>query len=130
MTPEASASFVRAVRDLEDARRIASIGLARVAARSAYYAIFHAAEALIVARTGKIAKSHSGVRSEFSRLLGPTPGEHRELITILGNSYRYKEIADYSLDPDARITDGDAEALISSASRFLASIEAMLSPPT
>jgi hypothetical protein len=38
---------------LIDARQIATLVLAKVAARSAYYAAFHAAEAFIVERTSK-----------------------------------------------------------------------------
>ena len=57
MTPEAESYLAKAREDLSDARQIASIGLAKVAARSAYYAAFHAAEALIVDKTGNVAKS-------------------------------------------------------------------------
>ena len=38
------------------------------AGRSAYMAAYHAAMALIVARTGRSPKTHSGTRSEFARL--------------------------------------------------------------
>lgn len=69
-----AAQFLEKARsDLNDGHKIASIGLAHVAARCAYYAAFHAAEALIMERTGKIAKTHSGVRAEFARLLKGTP---------------------------------------------------------
>jgi hypothetical protein len=54
--------------DLSDARQIAEIKHAKVAARSACYAAFHAAEALIFERTGKAVKTHRGVRIEFARL--------------------------------------------------------------
>ena len=57
MTPEAKDYLDKARDDLEDARKIAAIHLAKVAARSAYYVAFHAAEALIIERTGKIAKT-------------------------------------------------------------------------
>ena len=73
MTPEAAQFLEKARSDLNDGHKIASIGLAHVAARCAYYAAFHAAEALIMERTGKIAKTHSGVRAEFARLLKGTP---------------------------------------------------------
>ena len=46
MTPEASDYLRKAREDLGDARKIAAINLARAAARLAYYAAFHAAEAL------------------------------------------------------------------------------------
>jgi len=69
VTPEAEASLVRAGRDIDEARMVAALPLARAAARSAYYAAFHAAEAFIVGRTGKIAKTHRGVHSEFAPLI-------------------------------------------------------------
>ena len=69
MTPEARAHLDKALEDLDDAEKMIGIGLSRAAARSAYYSAFHAAEALIVERTAKVAKSHSGVRTEFARLL-------------------------------------------------------------
>ena len=73
MTPEAASYLAKPREDIGEARQIAGIGLAKVAARSAYYAAFHAAEALIVEKTGRVAKSHSGVRSEFARLAKDDP---------------------------------------------------------
>jgi uncharacterized protein (UPF0332 family) len=43
VTPEATDYLSKARDDLNDARKVAAIGLAKVAARSAYYAAFHAA---------------------------------------------------------------------------------------
>jgi hypothetical protein len=60
VTPEAADYLSKARDDLNDTRKIAAIGLAKVAARSAYYAAFHAAEAFIVERTGKIARPTLG----------------------------------------------------------------------
>ena len=68
MKPETGKFLDKARGDLADAKKIVAIELANVAARSAYYAAFHAAEAFIFERTGKVAKTHSGVRSEFARL--------------------------------------------------------------
>jgi len=70
--PEAADYLDKARSDLEDARKIAAIGLPKIAARTAYYAAFHAAEAFIVERAGKIAKTHSGLRAEFARLAKET----------------------------------------------------------
>ena len=55
---------------------IMGIGLHRAAARSAYYAAFHAAEALIHARTGRAAKTHAGC-AEPVRAAGPAGDGHR-----------------------------------------------------
>lgn len=73
MKPEAADYLEKARENLDEAKKIYGIGLASVAARSAYYAAFHAAEAFIISHTGKIAKSHSGVRTEFSRLTKDDP---------------------------------------------------------
>jgi uncharacterized protein (UPF0332 family) len=71
--PEAANYLDRAWEDLSDARQIARIHLAKVADRSAYYAVFHAAEALIFERTGRAVKTHRGVRIEFARLTKDDP---------------------------------------------------------
>jgi uncharacterized protein (UPF0332 family) len=60
--PEAQDYLDKALEDLGDAEKIAGIFLAKVAARSTYYAAFHAAEAFIIERTGKVPKTHNGVR--------------------------------------------------------------------
>ncbi|HEV3247646.1 MAG TPA: HEPN domain-containing protein [Beijerinckiaceae bacterium] len=104
MTPEAESYLDKAREDLLDARKIAGIRLAKVAARSAYYAAFHAAEAFIVGRTGKIAKTHSGVRTEFARLLRETPDSGRTLLRFLAQAYKYKELGDYGIGPGAVVT--------------------------
>jgi uncharacterized protein (UPF0332 family) len=119
VTPEAARYLEKAGEDLSEAQQIAAIHLAKVAARSAYYAAFHAAEAYIVAKTGRVARTHSGVRAEFSRLAKDDPLISKSLITFLPQAYRYKEIGDYSLDPDAVITMGHAEAAIISAAAFI-----------
>jgi uncharacterized protein (UPF0332 family) len=126
MTPEAASYLVKAREDLDDARQIAGIGLAKVAARSAYYAAFHGAEAFIVEKTGKIAKSHSGVRSEFARLTRDDPRIGKAVTAFLAQAYKYKEIGDYGVGEDAVVTMADAEAAIRSAGHFIEKIEEIL----
>ena len=82
MRPETSAYLDKARRDLGDARAVADIGLSMIAARSAYYAAFHAAEAFIVERTGKIAKTHSGVRSKLAELSRTDHTIDRDVLTF------------------------------------------------
>lgn len=129
MTPEAEASLVRARRDLDEARMVAALPLARAAARSAYYAAFHASEAFIVDRTGRIAKTHRGVHSEFARLIKDRAEDDRRLGRTLPDGYRYKELADYSVDPDAVITDRDAAEMIDAATRFVVRVTELLTAP-
>ncbi len=126
MTPEAANYLDKARNDLEDARKIAMIGLARVAARCAYYAAFHASEAFIVENTGKIAKTHSGVRAEFARLAKETPEIDKSFPKFLAKSYLYKEISDYGVGPDADVTMADGTDAITNATRFVDAMTALL----
>jgi uncharacterized protein (UPF0332 family) len=126
MTPEARDYLDKAQDHLDDAGKIAAIGLGRAAARSAYYAAFHTAEALIVERTGKIAKTHSGVRSEFARLAKDTPGIDRTFPTFLAQAYLYKEIGDYGVGHGANVTLSEGNQAIATAKRFLDCIKALL----
>jgi uncharacterized protein (UPF0332 family) len=126
LTPEALAYLERAREDLSDARQIARIRLAKVAARSSYYAAFHAAEALIFERTGKVAKTHRGVRVEFARLTKDDPRLSQEIGGFLAQSYLYKELSDYGTGPGETITVADAEAAIASAEDFVRWVEVAL----
>jgi uncharacterized protein (UPF0332 family) len=111
---------------LSDARKVATVGLATIAARSAYYAAFHAAEALIIESTGKVAKSHSGVRSEFGRLAKQTSTLDREHSVFLAKAYSYKEISDYRVGQNATISEAEASEAIESATRFVERITTLL----
>ncbi len=126
MKPETRNFLDKATGDLADAKKIAAIGLATVAARSAYYAAFHAAEGFVFERTGKVAKTHSGVRSEFARLTKQSPDIGKALAAFLAEAYKFKEISDYSVDPGQNVTIEEAAGAISKAERFIAGIVALL----
>ncbi len=126
MTPEAKDYLDKARADLGDARKIAGIHLAKVAARSAYYAALHAAEAFIIERAGRVAKTHSGVRTEFARLLKDALGAERALLTFLAQAYKYKEIGDYGIGRGAVVTDEEANDAIDGAARFIERVTALL----
>lgn len=119
MTPEAADYLDKAREQLSEARKIVDIGLAKAVARSAYYAAFHAAEALIVERTGKAARTHSGLRAEFARLTKDLPNFDKADTTFLARAYQYKEISDYGFGDRAALTLTDAESAISTAERFV-----------
>jgi uncharacterized protein (UPF0332 family) len=126
VTPEAARLLARAREDLSDASQIMQIGLARVAARSAYYVAFHAAEAFIVEQTGRIARTHAGVRREFARLAKDDGRVAQGMTTFLAQAYEYKEVSDYNVDPKAVVTMQNAETAIARATDFLDRIEAIL----
>jgi uncharacterized protein (UPF0332 family) len=124
--PETQKYLAKARSDLADAKKIATIGLEKLAARSAYYAAFHAAEGLIFENTGKVAKTHSGVRSEFARLTRDASEIDRAYSTFLSEGYKLKEISDYSVDPSEEITPEEANRAIAAAERFVAGIATLL----
>jgi uncharacterized protein (UPF0332 family) len=114
---------------LADARQIAALPLPRLAAREAYYAAFHAAEAYIFECTGKAATTHRGVRSEFTRLARREPRIDGELSRFLATAYQLKETADYGIGPAvASISADQAAAAITTAARFIDTINQLLSP--
>jgi hypothetical protein len=61
------------------ARKVIAIQLPAVAAKEAYLAAYHAAQALVFQATGKAAKTHSGMRTLFARVAkdDPSPGSTR-----------------------------------------------------
>ena len=128
MTPEAEEHLEKAHEALIKARGLLDVmHYSDEAARAAYLAGFHAAQALISERTGRVAKSHSGVRSAFARLVRDDPRVDRSLVSFLGRAYRFKEVADYGTGPDAVVTVAEVEEAIASAQRFVEITAGLLS---
>src|SRR5271169_1052474 len=121
MKPEAADYLGQARQCLDEAKQIAALmPLHHIAAREAYLAAYHAAEAYIFERTGKPAKTHRGLRSEFSRLARSEPRIGREYLTFLAQAYEYKSIADYSVGSTSPpITAEDARSTIDTAERLI-----------
>ena len=112
---------------LADARMIVTLPLPHVAAREAYIAVFHAAEAYIFEQTDKVAKSHGGVHTEFARLARNEPRIGRGLTTFLATAYTFKQRADYAVGPSATpITSAEAVAALAEAAQFIDTIAGVL----
>jgi hypothetical protein len=81
VNPETAEYLDKAHRCLAGAKTIAAAGLPDVAAREAYLAVYHAAEAYIFERTDKAAKTHRGVRRipDLSRRSLRIPALHHGL---------------------------------------------------
>ena len=127
MKPEARDYLDKARRCLQNARTIASAEVYDVAAREAYLAAFHAAEAYIFEQTGRAAKTHRGVRNQFGRLARDEPRIPRELVAILREGYELKTTSDYGIGYAAQtISAADANSAIDTAKRFVDSIAALL----
>lgn len=120
---EATVELERARTCLEEARTLEEAGLAYGAASRAYFAVFHAAQALLFS-AGLQARSHHGVAS----LLGEhfvKPGTlSSEMGRLLSRMQRDREDADYL--SGAVFTGVEARELVENAERFLDEIVSLL----
>ncbi len=126
MTPEAADHLKKARTCLDRARVILEAEVPDVAAREAYLAGFHAAQALIVERTGREAKTHKGAHTEFARLTRGEPRVDVELRQFLPKSYDMKALADYGVGTLADVSAERASAAIQTAARFIECIAGLL----
>jgi uncharacterized protein (UPF0332 family)/predicted nucleotidyltransferase len=119
------ASLMRYAREsLDTAKATLRIDLPHVAARESYMAVYHAAQALIFARTGAAPKTHSGVNARFNDVARHLPGLPRDLVDFVNGAYKFKERADYHTgEPIGR---SEAEAALGAARRTVAAIASML----
>lgn len=127
MTPE-SADYLRKARaHLAKARDLFNItDYPEEAARAAYLAAVSAAQALIFVRDGRAAKTHRGVRISFARLAKDDVGIEQVHVDFLNDAYRFKEIADYGLDPQVVVSEADARDAIELAARLIDCITEIL----
>ena len=95
------------------------VNLNDAAGRTAYLVGFHAAQALIFETHGRTFKTHSGVRSEFARLVRDDARVDRELRGFLGYAYQLKEIADYESGPGSKVSPNVARVALQTARRFV-----------
>ena len=99
MTPEADRFLQTAQKHLERARIMLSVGLNEDTGRAAYLAGFHAAQAFIFEKIGKVLKTHKGVQTEFLRITKDDLCFKAELRIFLSHAYNFRAIADYETGP-------------------------------
>jgi uncharacterized protein (UPF0332 family) len=88
VTPEAADYLAKAREYLNKARSLLDVKhYSDEAARAAYLAAFHAAQALVFERTARVAKSHSGLRTTFARLAKDDPRIDRPFTRFLARVY-------------------------------------------
>ena len=127
MTPEAAGHYAKAHEYLTKARALLDVlHYTDEAGRAAYLAGYHAAQALIYDRTGREAKTHKGVHSQFNRLAKSDPRFDDELRRFLAQTYDLKAIADYEFGPDSAVPPERVEAAIAMAIRFVFCVESSL----
>jgi uncharacterized protein (UPF0332 family) len=97
-----------------------------VAAKEAYLAGYHSAEALIYELSGKAAKTHRGVRIRFADLARADPRIDPAFTEFLAQAFDFKIVADYGTDPEDFVTMDQAARMIETARRFVDCIEKVL----
>ena len=119
MSPEAHAALESARKRLANAQAIAGIGIFEVAAREAYLVVLGVAQALLFERTGRIVKTHSGVRTQVELLARDDPTLDPSLAVFLARAYDFKEVADYGGTRRGPITAEEADWAVATAGQLL-----------
>lgn len=130
MSPEARAALARARQRVANARAIAGIGIFEVAAREAYLVVLGAAQALLFERTGRIVKTHSGVRTQVALLARDDPALDPTLAVFLARACDFKEVADYGGTRRGPITAEEAEWAVTTAQQLLHHVAVLLGDTT
>lgn len=121
MTPQVQEHLAKARDCLTRAKAILVAGIGEDAGRNAYLAAFHAAQAYILMRRGRVARTHRGVHRLFCELTADN-SPLRELAIFLSQAYNLKSVADYELGPGADVPLDRASAAIDRAEQFVVRI--------
>lgn len=113
--------MAKAVQAAASAKVLLETGDADGACNRAYYAMFDAARAALLATGFEVGKTHKGVLSAFSDRLvknGPLP---KEIGRLLKHAETFRYVADYECDP---VELSDARSMVEQAETFVAAMQA------
>ena len=127
MTPQSTRFLEKAQRLLIESETMLGVALYDAAGRTAYLAGFHAAQALIFERLGKIVKTHNGVQTEFLRLTKDEEGVDDELRSFVSRAYNLKAIADYETGVGDGVSPERATEAMSTGKLFVAHVTRLIS---
>jgi uncharacterized protein (UPF0332 family) len=124
MKSEVQALMQKARDSLRAAEVLYHEGFADFCASRAYYALFYAAEALLLDRNLTFS-SHSAVIAAFGKEFAKTglldPKYHRYLLDAQDS----RNVGDYGVGPG--VTDGQAQEVLGGAREFITAVERYLS---
>ncbi len=128
MNEELRVHLQKARERLEDAQVLLQKNRCAGAVNRSYYAIFHAASAMLSQEGRKVRThySHHGVKVKFGQLLVQTGKVDDEFGRILSRAYDLREDADYALDAKSEISREVAEEELRKAAEFVAMAEEYL----
>lgn len=130
MKEETRLHMEKAIKILETARKLVRDGYCNDAARDAYLATYHAAQAYIVDHAGKAAKTHNGAHSQFAQLAILEPRITTELQRFLPQAYSLKAVVDYEFGEGSDVPRDRAENAVATAGRFVDRIALLLAEGT
>ncbi|WP_149538424.1 HEPN domain-containing protein [Siccirubricoccus phaeus] len=130
MTAEVAALLAKARNLLTEGEAMQAAALPNAVGRAAYLAVFNAAMAFIYVRSGRVVKTHRGVRAEFARLAREESRLDPGFARFLSAAYEMKVVADYEADPAIFLAMEPAAAALATAHRFVAAIAALLAEET
>lgn len=123
MKGQTEALLAKAAENLLASQDLLRSGHPEIAVSRSYYAMFYAAEALLVEDNLEFS-SHGAVHAAFGERFAKTgrldPKFHRYLL----DAYRARQSADY--DAPAEITQADAEVVVQRAAEFIEATKRML----
>ena len=108
---------------LEDSKKLLALGRLRSALDRAYYATFHAAQA-ILASEGFKPKTHAGLRKLFGREVVKRGLVEKELGKFLTRVFSMRQVSTY--DIYASIEEAEAKEIVNKAERFIGKIKEIL----
>jgi uncharacterized protein (UPF0332 family) len=117
--------MAKAVQAAASARVLLETGDADGACNRAYYAMFDAARAALLAAGHSVGKTHKGLLNAFSDRLvkdGPLP---KEMGRFLKQAETFRYVADYEGDP---VELSDAREMVRQAETFIAAMRAQFMP--
>jgi uncharacterized protein (UPF0332 family) len=130
MKQESAQHLQKARKLLDLAQRLIRHGYASDAVRDAYLVAHHAAQALIVDRTGKAAKSHESAHSQFAHLTVNEPLIDGPMKRFLPEVYALKTASENGLGDSAEVQLEQATEAVARAALFLERIAYLLTHPS
>ena len=95
------------------------------AASDAYYAMYHAAKAMLLRRASKVTR-HEDVKRKFGDLLVGTGKIEARFRDYLEAAYHGRVLADYATDPGFTVSAEDARLYLKNAVEFVGLAEQFL----
>ena len=119
--------MAKAVQAAMSAKVLLDTGDADGASNRAYYAMFDAARAALLASGHEIGKTHKGVLNAFSDRQVKNGQLPKELGRLLKHAETFRYVADYQGDP---VELGDAREMVTQAETFVAAMRTEFLPDT